>query len=154
MRIFKNWFAQSEAASSSNLSLPLAHQTQATVLVVDDSRTVLVSLNKLMLQLGFHCLTASNAREGIEIAKTIKPDLILMDVVMPEINGFQATRMLRKIADTQHIPIIIISGTQLRTDQFWGQKLGANGFLPKPLDKQAFMKLAEELLGSKHAAAS
>jgi twitching motility two-component system response regulator PilH len=126
----------------------------ATVLVVDDSKTALVTLNKMLRGLGFQCLTALNARDGIEMAKSLKPDLILMDVVMPEINGFQATRLLRKIPDTAHIPIIIISGNKMQTEEFWGEKMGANGFLPKPLDQQAFLKLAGELLHAEHMAAS
>ena len=73
---------------------------------------------------------------------------------MPEINGFQATRLLRKIPETAHIPIIIISGNKMQTEEFWGEKMGANGFLPKPLDQQVFLKLAGELLHTEHMAAS
>jgi len=154
MNIFKNWFVHRNQIQSGPAKAPQPLQNRTSVLVVDDSRTVLVTLNKMLEQMGFICFTASSASEGIEIAKSNKPDLILMDVVMPEINGFQATRILRKIPQTAHIPIIIISGTQLGTDQFWGQKMGANGFLPKPLDKQAFLNMADELLGTRHAAVS
>jgi twitching motility two-component system response regulator PilH len=149
MKLFKQWFAKRET-----------HYVQpnmgknTTVLVVDDSRTALVTLNKMLRGLGFQCLTALNARDGIEMAKSMKPDLILMDVVMPEINGFQATRLLRKIPETAHIPIIIISGNKMQTEEFWGEKMGANGFLPKPLDQQVFLKLAGELLHTEHMAAS
>ncbi|KPJ94377.1 MAG: hypothetical protein AMJ53_05365 [Gammaproteobacteria bacterium SG8_11] len=100
----------------------------------------------MLRSLNFNCLTALSARDGIEMAKNLKPDLILMDVVMPEMNGFQATRLLRKIPETAHIPIIIISGTKMQTEEFWGEKMGANGFLPKPLDQQAFLTLAGQLL--------
>lgn len=118
----------------------------ATVLVVDDSKTVLLSVDKLLRSVGFKTLTAASAKEGIELAKTLKPDLILMDIVMPEINGFQATRMLRKLDETKSIPIIIISGNKMQTEQLWGQRLGANGFLPKPINKRAFLELAKSLL--------
>lgn len=154
MNIFKHWFVHRDELQTSRPTTQQPVQNQATVLVVDDSRTVLVTLNKMLVQLGFKCFTAISAHEGIETAKKMTPDLILMDVVMPEINGFQATRMLRKIPETAHIPIIIISGTQLGTDQFWGEKMGANGFLPKPLDKQAFLTMADELLGTRQAAVS
>lgn len=154
MNIFKHWFVHRDEFQTEHPTSQQALQNQAKVLVVDDSRTVLVTLNKMLVQLGFKCSTAASAREGIELAKNVMPDLILMDVVMPEINGFQATRILRKIPETTHIPIIIISGTQLGTDQFWGQKMGANGFLPKPLDKQAFLSMANELLGTQQAAVS
>lgn len=144
MKLFKQWFAKRETHLV-NAQHSVANNT-ATVLVVDDSRTALVTLNKMLRNLNFQCLTATNAREGIEMAKSLKPDLILMDVVMPEINGFQATRLLRKIPETAHIPIIIISGTKMQTEEFWGEKMGANGFLPKPLDQQVFLKLANQLL--------
>jgi len=143
MKLFKQWFAKREASYS---SLDLSVGKNATVLVVDDSKTALVTLNKMLRSLNFNCLTALSARDGIEMAKNLKPDLILMDVVMPEMNGFQATRLLRKIPETAHIPIIIISGTKMQTEEFWGEKMGANGFLPKPLDQQAFLTLAGQLL--------
>jgi twitching motility two-component system response regulator PilH len=152
MNIFKNWFAQRAVEKVDYSGTQPPPQYKATVLVVDDSRTVLISLNKMLLQLGFKCVTATAAREGIELAKTLKPNLILMDVVMPEINGFQATRLLRNIPETSSIPIIIISGTQLGTDQFWGQKMGANGFLPKPINKLDFLELAGQLLNAREAA--
>ncbi len=151
MKLFKQWFAKREIHYD-NLQPSMGHN--ATVLVVDDSKTALVTLNKMLHGLGFQCLTALNARDGIEMAKSLKPDLILMDVVMPEINGFQATRLLRKIPETAHIPIIIISGNKMQTEEFWGEKMGANGFLPKPLDQQAFLKLAAELLHTQQAAVS
>ena len=151
MKLFKQWFAKRE---TNYTSLNPSVGNNATVLVVDDSRTALVTLNKMLRSLNFNCLTALNARDGIEMAKSMRPDLILMDVVMPEINGFQATRLLRKIPETAHIPIIIISGTKMQTEQFWGEKMGANGFLPKPLDQQAFLKLASQLLHTQQAAVS
>ena len=151
MKLFRQWFAKRETHhvnTQGNLG------NKATVLVVDDSRTALVTLNKMLRNLNFQCLTAINAREGIEMAKSLKPDLILMDVVMPEINGFQATRLLRKIPETAHIPIIIISGTKMQTEEFWGEKMGANGFLPKPLDQKAFLTLAGDLLHIEQKAVS
>lgn len=151
MKLLKQWFTKREEVVTSQSS---HFSNNATVLVVDDSRTALVTLNKMLRNLNFQCLTASNARDGIEMAKSLKPDLILMDVVMPEINGFQATRLLRKIPETAHIPIIIISGNTMQTEQFWGEKMGANGFLPKPLDEQAFMELATQLLGTTQRAVS
>jgi len=66
------------------------------------------------------------------------PDLILMDVVMPGLNGFQATRQIRKHDATSEIPIIIVSGEQQATEQFWGKRVGANAFLTKPVDRGQF----------------
>lgn len=73
---------------------------------------------------------------------------------MPEINGFQATRLLRKMPETAYIPIIIISGNKMQTEQFWGEKMGANGFLPKPLDEAVFLELAGQLLSTEQMAVS
>jgi twitching motility two-component system response regulator PilH len=143
MKLLKQWFAKRE---SNDTAIQTGEGNNATVLIVDDSKTALVTLNKMLRNLNFQCLTAINARDGIEMAKSLKPDLILMDVVMPEINGFQATRLLRKIPETEHIPIIIISGNKMQTEEFWGEKMGANGFLPKPLDPRAFLELAMPLL--------
>ena len=83
------------------------------------------------------------------MAKRHKPDLILMDVIMPGLNGFQATRILRKEDKTQNIPIIIISGNEQATEKFWGLRVGANGFLAKPVDRaELFHLLREHLLKS------
>lgn len=80
------------------------------------------------------------------MAKTHKPDLILMDIVMPGLNGFQATRILRKEADTADIPILIISGNEQATEKFWGMRVGANGFLAKPVDRSELFHLLGEHL--------
>ncbi len=117
-----------------------------TILIVDDSKTVVFAINKLLTSAGFSALAANNATDGIELAKTHKPDLILMDVVMPGINGFQATRVLRSTEETKSIPIVIISGNQMQTEKVWGQRLGANGFLPKPIDRGDFFRLLDEIL--------
>lgn len=156
MSILKHWFAKRAGLvnNRADSAQSIEPSRKTTVLVVDDSKTVLASLNKMMLRLGFGCLTAASALEGIECAKTHRPDLILMDIVMPEINGFEATRMLRNIPQTAHIPIIIISGTKLQTEQFWGLKIGANGFLPKPLDQHALLNLTHQLLNSKQVTAN
>ncbi|MCG6968770.1 MAG: response regulator [Gammaproteobacteria bacterium] len=151
MRRLRQWFTKREASEPKLIS---NYGKNATVLVVDDSRTALVSLNKLLRKLDFQCLTATNARDGIEMAKSLLPDLILMDVVMPEINGFQATRLLRNLPETAHIPIIIISGNKMQTEEFWGEKMGANGFLPKPLDPHNFLELVAELLKTEKRAVS
>lgn len=122
-----------------------------TVLVIDDSRTALVSIQKMVRSCNFDCLVAGDALDGIVIAEQLQPDLILMDVEMPGMNGFQATRALRENPITANIPVIIISGTVTPVEQMWGKKIGANGFLPKPMKPSAFMEKAEALLYSSFA---
>jgi twitching motility two-component system response regulator PilH len=122
-----------------------------TILVVDDSRTVVAAFKKVLTQAGFKVLTANNGEEGVETAKAELPDLILMDVVMPGINGYQATRQIRKHEATAHIPIIIVSGEEQATEQFWGKRVGANGFLTKPIDRGEFFGKIFEILEEKDA---
>jgi twitching motility two-component system response regulator PilH len=129
-----------------------ANGYNVTILVVDDSRTVIAAFQKVLRQAGFRVLTAMNGQEGIAVAKAKKPDLILMDVVMPGINGFQATRYLRQQPATCDIPIIIVSGEQQATEQFWGKRVGANGFMTKPVDRGVFFSKIFELLDKKKIA--
>ena len=122
---------------------------EATILIVDDSRTAIAVLKKTLEPTGYSILSAPNGEEGIEMAKLHQPDLILMDVIMPGLNGFQATRILRKETITQDIPIIIISGNEQATEKFWGLRVGANGFLAKPVERaELFHLLREHLLNS------
>ena len=117
-----------------------------TILIVDDSRTVVAAFTKVLKQAGFRTIAATNGLEGVEAAKAHLPDLILMDVVMPGLNGFQATRQIRKHDTTSEIPIIIVSGEQQATEQFWGKRVGANAFLTKPINRgQFFSKIFETL---------
>ena len=113
-----------------------------TVLLVDDSRTQLYAMEKMLNAAGILTITAENGKQGILMARHKQPDVILMDIVMPEINGFQATRYLTRHEDTAHIPIIIISGSNQESDKAWGLKLGARDFMHKPVNKdELFGKL-------------
>jgi twitching motility two-component system response regulator PilH len=106
----------------------------ANVLIVDDSPTE-VHVLKGILEKGGHAVSsADNAEDGIKQAKANKPDVILMDVVMPGMNGFQATRALTKDPETQHIPIIIVTTKDQETDRVWGLRQGAKDYITKPVD--------------------
>ena len=122
-----------------------------TILIVDDSRTVIAAFKKVLVQAGFNVISAANGEEGVAQAKAHLPDLILMDVVMPVLNGFQATRRIRTDTATAHIPIIIVSGEQQPTELYWGKRVGANGFLTKPVDRGLFFKKIFEVLKSEVA---
>jgi len=119
---------------------------EATILIIDDSPTAIAVLSKTLEPTGYTLISAENAEEGIEIAKSELPDIILMDVIMPGLNGFQATRILRKEASTSEIPIIIISGSEQATEKFWGMRVGANGFLSKPAERKELFHLLREHL--------
>lgn len=120
----------------------------ATILIVDDSRTAIAVISKVLEPTGYSIISGANGEEGIEMARIHQPDLIIMDVIMPGLNGFQATRILRKEESTQDIPIIIISGNEQATEKFWGLRVGANGFLPKPVDRGELFRLLGEHLPS------
>lgn len=104
------------------------------VLVVDDSATERHILSKLLSEQGFEVLFAEDGEKGVAQAKASKPDLILMDVVMPGLNGFQATRAITKDPETQHIPIFICTTKGQETDKIWGVRQGAKDYVVKPID--------------------
>jgi twitching motility two-component system response regulator PilH len=110
-----------------------------TVLVVDDSPTERFHLVDILHRNGFQTEVAENGEDGIAKAKAQHPDLILMDVVMPGINGFQVTRMLSKDEATKDIPVIMCTSKGQETDRVWGMRQGAMAYLVKPI-------VAEELL--------
>lgn len=110
-----------------------------TVLVVDDSPTERFYLTDILRKNGYDVLAASSGEEAVAKAKSDRPDLILMDVVMPGLNGFQATRMLSRDADTKAIPVIMCTTKGQETDRVWGLRQGAVDYLVKPI-------VADELL--------
>ena len=109
------------------------------VLVVDDSPTERRMLSDMLTRQGYQVLTADDGEKAIAAAKLELPDLILMDVVMPGINGYQATRQLTRDAATRHIPVIICTGKSQETDKHWGMRQGARDYLVKPLDQAALL---------------
>jgi len=112
----------------------------AQILIVDDSPTEAHVLKGMLEKNGFEVETAENGTEGIERAKALKPDLILMDVVMPGLNGFQATRQLTKDPETSDIPVIIVTTKDQETDRVWGLRQGAKDFLTKPISEKTLME--------------
>ena len=103
------------------------------VLVVDDSPTDRQFLSELLAKSGYKVTTAESAEEAITKVKALKPDLVLMDVVMPGQNGFQATRTLTRDEATKNIPIIICTTKGQDTDKTWGLKQGARDYVVKPV---------------------
>ncbi len=108
----------------------------AKVLIVDDSPTETYKLTGMLEKSGHSVITAGNGEEGVATAKAELPDLILMDIVMPGLNGFQATRQLSKAPETSHIPVIIVTTKDQETDRVWGMRQGAKAYLTKPIDEK------------------
>ena len=113
----------------------------AKILVVDDSSTG-VHLFKRILENNNHTvLIAQNGAEGLEKAREHLPDLILMDIVMPEMDGFQATRLIRKTPETAHIPIVMVSTKSQETDQIWAKRQGALEYIIKPFEEEELINV-------------
>lgn len=112
---------------------PKKDNKMSRVLIVDDSPTETYMLKSILEKNGFEALSATNGEEGIEEAKKELPDLILMDVVMPGLNGYQATRRLSRDPLTASIPVIIVTTKNQETDKVWGLRQGAKGYLVKPV---------------------
>jgi twitching motility two-component system response regulator PilH len=110
------------------------------VLVVDDSPTDTHLISTMLQKNGFTVLTAASGQEAIAKAKQDKPDLILMDIVMPGMSGFEATRTIAKDPETASIPIIIISTKGQETDKVWGLRQGAKDYIVKPVNEKVLME--------------
>jgi twitching motility two-component system response regulator PilH len=114
------------------------------ILIVDDSPTERHVLNDLLTRAGYEVVTSDNGEDAIVKSRQLKPDLILMDVVMPGLNGFQATRAISRDPETRGIPIILCTSKSQETDKIWGLRQGARDYLVKPVDR-------DELLGKINA---
>jgi twitching motility two-component system response regulator PilH len=108
----------------------------ARILIVDDSPSQLMGIRRIVEKLGHEALTAEDGAAGVEMAKRELPDLILMDVVMPNLNGFQATRSISREPATKHIPVILVTTKDQETDRMWGMRQGARAYLTKPFSEE------------------
>lgn len=119
----------------------------ATVLIVDDSPTEVHVLKTILEKNSYTVITATSGEQGVAVAKERKPDLVLMDIVMPGLNGFQATRQLTTNPDTAHIPIIIVTTKNQETDRVWGLRQGAKDYLTKPVNEQELISKIRNAMG-------
>ena len=120
----------------------------ALILIADDSPTEIYLLKKILEKHSHRIIVAEDGQQAIELTQVERPDLILMDVVMPNLNGFQTTRQLSKDPSTRNIPIIIISSKDQETDKLWGLRQGAKGYLSKPTNEKMLMSKVDQLLGT------
>ena len=112
------------------------------VLIVDDSKTELMFLTELLQKNGYSVSSAENADEAFKRLTEDRPDLILMDVVMPGQNGFQLTRAINRTPEYSDIPIIMCTSKSLETDRVWGMRQGAKDYITKPVDaSELFAKI-------------
>ena len=125
----------------------------ARILIVDDSPSQLMGIRRIVEKLGHDALTAEDGAAGVDAAKREIPDLILMDVVMPNLNGFQATRSITREPTTKHIPVILVTTKDQDTDRVWGMRQGAKAYITKPFSESELSELIAQYLGSGPTAA-
>jgi len=119
----------------------------AHILIVDDSPTDTATIKKILEEQGHKTSSASDGEQGIKKATERQPDLIVMDIVMPGLDGFKATRKIHKAPETKSIPIVLLSSKDQETDRAWGLMTGAKEYLVKPVKKDELLKVVSKLLG-------
>ncbi|MCR6662201.1 MAG: response regulator [Luteimonas sp.] len=120
----------------------------ARILIVDDSPSQLMGIRRIVEKLGHDAITAEDGAAGVEAAKLHLPDLVLMDVVMPNLNGFQATRSLTRDPATRHIPVVLVTTKDQETDRVWGMRQGAKAYLTKPFSEAELSEIIIGMIGS------
>ena len=129
----RRFFKRNKPESQAQEAVLQTDGTPVTILIVDDSPTETHILKSILERGGYRVITADNGEHGVSKAKESSPSLILMDVVMPGLNGFQATRQLSQTPETANIPIIMVSTKNQETDRAWGMRQGARDYVVKPV---------------------
>lgn len=109
------------------------------ILIVDDSPTQRQALINILQKNNFETIIAEDGQQGVDMSRSEHPDLILMDVVMPGLNGFQATRHITKHESTQNIPVIMLTSKDQETDRVWAERQGASDYIIKPAEEKDLM---------------
>jgi len=120
--------------------------TSTRVLVVDDSATIRAVLGKMLGQDGYEVLKAADGESALELARSERPDLVFLDIVLPGLSGFTVLRTLRHDPLTAHIPIVMISGNVQATEQFYVQRYGADDFMKKPFGRAEVFERIQQLV--------
>ncbi len=158
----KRWWVsreQSESAASRLLPPPVTvmpvdrrvrgrinARAGTKILIIDDSPTIIASLTKMLQTGGYVFFQANDGETGVALARTRRPDLIFLDIVMPGMNGFAALRALRREPATKSIPVIMMSGNEHATEQFFGSRIAADDFMKKPFSRMEVFARIESLL--------
>jgi twitching motility two-component system response regulator PilH len=118
----------------------------ALILIIDDSPTEVFQMRRMLENHGFETEAAADGAEGLRKAREMRPDLILMDIVMPGVDGFRATRMLANDPETRAIPVIMVSSKGQESDRTWGMRQGAVDYLVKPVKSAQLVEIAQAAL--------
>jgi twitching motility two-component system response regulator PilH len=120
----------------------------ALILIVDDSPTEVHVMKKALERHGYRTAVAGDGEEGIRLARQMHPDLIFMDIVMPGVNGYQATRTLSNDPNTRAIPIVMVTSKGQETDRIWGLRQGAVDYMVKPVSMDQLVEKAQAALAA------
>jgi twitching motility two-component system response regulator PilH len=123
-------------------------KVMALILIVDDSPTEVHVMQKALERHGYRTAVATDGAEGIRLARQMQPDLIFMDIVMPGMNGYQATRTLVNDPDTRAIPIVMVTSKGQEADRVWGLRQGAVEYLVKPVSPDQLVEKAQATLAA------
>lgn len=118
----------------------------AQILIVDDSKMQSRAMAQVLEKQGHEVSCVHSGEEAVKEALHLLPDVIVMDVVMPGKNGFQATREITRHKFTEHIPIVLVSGKSQETDRAWGERQGAKGYLVKPVPDEQLVAVIDSML--------
>lgn len=143
----KGLFKKEPSGAQDRREKPRLNAPQGTrVLIIDDSTTIQAVLKRLLLQNGYEVIEALDAEKGLELARQTAPHLIFLDIILPGMNGFAALRLLRRDAVTKETPIIMMSGNEQATEQFYAQRIGADDFMKKPFSRAELFARIERRL--------
>ncbi len=137
---------QGKQATQCNTGKDRHMENKKRILLVDDSKTQLIRLQMSFEKMGFEVLTAGDGLEGVSRAIVDKPDIVVSDIMMPELNGYQLCRLLKNDKKTSHIPIILLTSLDQRQDRFWGIRAGADQYIVKDSDLFGLEEAIQELL--------
>lgn len=115
------------------------------ILIIDDSPADTRELTEILVQHGYSVIQAENGETGLRAARDEQPSLVLMDIVMPGMNGFQATRQLSRGTGTSHIPVILVSNKNQEVDRIWGARQGAKGYVTKPVREAELLAMIQNV---------
>ena len=139
--------SHTEISQSPTVSDPLPAVSYPRVLVVEDNSDMREFLARVLSMQGYEFLEASDGEEGLQVARTQHPDLILMDISLPAIDGFEATRQLKQDPAMRHIPIVAVTAHARPADEQRALDAGCDGYLSKPYSLRDFLSVVEQALG-------
>jgi DNA-binding response OmpR family regulator len=120
-----------------------------TILIADDNPDLVAVLSNRFRALGFGVLEARDGMEALELARSRRPEVVLLDVMMPELNGFQVCRAIKEDSALVRIPVVLLTAKDSEADQFWGSEVGADLYLTKPIEPGTVVMRIQEILKGK-----